>query len=472
MMHYLLIVINGLNGCYLKECARKRNMMSNQFQLLKEQRFRPFFFTQFLGAFNDNVFKTALITLVAFHAASLSSIDGGTLATLLPGIFILPFFLFSATAGQIADKYEKSQIIRLVKIFEIGLMAFASAGFFLHNIWLLGAALFMMGMHSTLFGPVKYSYLPQHLKENELIGGNGMVEMGSFLAILLGQVLGAWLATVTNHEIFTSITILAIAALGYSTSRGVPKSPAADSTLNINWNPITETIRNIKLIWGQQQIWLAIIAISWFWFYGATLLAQFPNLAKAVLHGDESVFILLLSVFSIGIGLGSLLCEKLSKGRVELGLVVLGAIGLSIFGADLYYSATHLPSNKVLFDTATFIGKNYDTQGNLIWMNWRLLGDIGLIGLFGGFYIVPLYVLIQTRSQAGFQSRVIAANNIVNALFMVISAGFSVLIFSKGYSIPQLFLATALLNIVVTVYLCIRQPEYWRTYVAWMKQII
>ena len=448
--------------------------MSNQFQLLKEQRFRPFFLTQFLGAFNDNVFKTALVTLVAFHAASLSSIDGGTLATLLPGIFILPFFLFSATAGQIADKYEKSKIMRLVKVFEIGIMAFASAGFFLHNIWLLGGALFMMGMHSTLFGPVKYSYLPQHLKENELIGGNGMVEMGSFVAILLGQVLGAWLATITNHEIFTSITILVIAALGYSTSRSVPNSPAADSTLNINWNPITQTICNIKLIWGQQQIWLAIIAISWFWFYGATLLAQFPNLAKDVLHGDESVFILLLSVFSIGIGLGSLLCEKLSKGLVELGIVVLGAIGLSIFGADLYYSAIHIPSNsdKVIFDTATFIGKNYDKQGHLIWMYWRLLGDIGLIGLFGGFYIVPLYVLIQTRSQAGFQSRVIAANNIVNALFMVISAGFSVLIFSKGYSIPQLFLATALINIIVTVYLCMRQPEYWRTYVAWMKQII
>ena len=450
--------------------------MSNQFQLLKEQRFRPFFFTQFLGAFNDNVFKTALITLVAFHAASLSSIDGGTLSTLLPGIFILPFFLFSATAGQIADKYEKSQIIRLVKVCEIGIMAFASGGFFLHNIWLLGAALFRMGMHSTLFGPVKYSYLPQHLKESELIGGNGMVEMGSFVAILLGQILGAWLATVTNHEIFTSITILVIAALGYSTSRGVPNSPAADSMLNINWNPITETIRNIKLIWGQQQIWLAIIAISWFWFYGATLLAQFPNLAKDVLHGDESVFILLLSVFSIGIGLGSLLCEKLSKGRVELGLVVFGAIGLSIFGADLYFSATSLQdgcSYKCLFDFQSFIMRDYhNADGHLNWTNWRLLGDIGLIGLFGGFYIVPLYVLIQTRSQAGFQSRVIAANNIVNALFMVVSAGFSVLIFSNGYSIPQLFLATVLLNIIVTIYLCMGQPEYWQTFVAWTKQLI
>ena len=444
--------------------------MSKQFQLLKQQRFRPFFFTQFLSAFNDNVFKTALITLVAFHAASLSSLDAGTLVTLLPGVFILPFFLFSATAGQIADKYEKSQIIRIVKVFEIGIMVFASAGFFLHNIWLLGTALFMMGMHSTLFGPVKYSYLPQHLKENELIGGNGMVEMGSFVAILLGQVLGAWLATVTNHEIFTSTTILVIAVLGYSTSRGVPNSPAADSTLNINWNPITETMRNVKLIWGQQHIWLAIIAISWFWFYGATLLAQFPNLAKEVLHGDESVFILLLSVFSIGIGLGSLLCEKLSKGKVELGLVVFGAIGLTLFGADAYFSSTsiHAAYSPIIQNALL---QNYHSFINTF-SNWRLLADVALIGLFGGFYIVPLYVLIQTRSQKSYQSRVIAANNIINALFMVISAGFSVLIFSKGYSIPQLFLATALLNIVVTIYLCMRQPEYWWTFMAWTKQII
>ena len=436
--------------------------MSNQFGLLKETRFRPFFFTQFLGAFNDNVFKTALITLVAFHAASLSSMDGATLATLLPGVFILPFFLFSATAGQIADKYEKSQIIRLVKVFEIGIMLFASAGFFQHNIWLLAAALFMMGMHSTLFGPVKYSYLPQHLKVHELIGGNGMVEMGSFVAILLGQVLGAWLATVAHHELFTSIAILLIAMLGYWTSRGVPNSPAADITLKINWNPITETIRNVKLIWPQQPIWLAILAISWFWFYGATLLAQFPNLAKIVLHGDESVFILLLSVFSIGIGLGSLLCEKLSKGRVELGLVVFGAIGLSIFGADLYATSTniHAASGDALNNYLSFASK----LGH-----WRLLADIALIGLFGGFYIVPLYVLLQTRSEKNHQSRVIAANNIMNALFMVASAGFSILLFKQGFTIPQLFLATALLNVIVTIYLCMRQPEYWRTFVVWAK---
>ena len=205
-------------------------------------------------------------------------------------------------------------------------MVFASCGFYMHNLWLLGTTLFMMGMHSAVFGPVKYAYLPQHLREHELIGGNGMVEMGSFVAILLGQIFGAWLAAQTQHELLTSIAILLIAMLGYWTSRGVPYTPAADASLKIHWNPITETFRNVKLIWCQQQIWLAIIAISWFWFYGATLLAQFPNLTKQVLHGDESVFILLLTVFSLGIGLGSLLCEKLSKNRVELGLVVVSGL--------------------------------------------------------------------------------------------------------------------------------------------------
>jgi MFS family permease len=446
--------------------------MNNQFTLMHEQRFRPFFFTQFLGAFNDNVFKTALITLVAFHAASLTNIDGGTLATLLPGLFILPFFLFSATAGQIADKFEKSQIIRYVKVFEIGIMLFASAGFFLHSIWLLAAALFMMGMHSTIFGPVKYSYLPQHLKENELIGGNGMIEMGTFVAILLGQVLGAWLAIQSQHEIITSLAILLIAVMGYATSRGVPNSPAAAPRLNINWNPVTETARSIQFIWQHQTIWLAIIAISWFWFYGATLLAQFPNFAKNVLHGDESVFILLLSIFSLGIGIGSLMCEKLSKGKVELGLVLFGATGLTLFGIDLYCSSTSLHeslNNKAFFDYATFIAKHHDAQGQLIFTYWRLLADIAFIGFFGGLYIVPLYALIQTRSEKSHQSRIIAANNIINALFMVASAGFSILIFNQGYSIQQLFLATAMLNVLVMIYLCSRQPEYYKTFWAWIK---
>lgn len=446
--------------------------MSNQFELMQEKRFRPFFFTQFLGAFNDNVFKTALITLVAFHATRLTAIDSGTLATLLPGLFILPFFLFSATAGQLADKFEKSQIIRLVKVFEIGIMLFASAGFFLHNIWLLATALFMMGTHSTMFGPVKYAYLPQQLKENELIGGNGMVEMGSFVAILLGQVLGAWLAMQSEHVALISLTIIGIALLGYWISRDIPLSPAAAPQLNINWNPITETYRNIKFIWQHQTIWLAIIAISWFWFYGATLLAQFPSFAKNVLYGDESVFILLLSIFSLGIGLGSLMCEKLSKGKVELGLILFGALGLTVFGVDLYYASTSIHeslNNKAFFDYATFIGRHYDAEGHMILTYWRLLADIAFIGVFGGLYIVPLYAHIQTRAEKSHQSRVIAANNILNALFMVVSAMFSVQIFNQGWTIPELFLVTALLNIIVMFYLCVRQPVYYQSFMRWLK---
>ena len=353
----------------------------SQFGLMKEQRFRPFFFTQFLGAFNDNVFKTALITLATFQTATLTQMSGAKLATILPGVFILPFFIFSATAGQIADKFEKSQIIRFVKVFEIGIMLFASAGFFLHNIWLLSMALFMMGMHSALFGPVKYSYLPQHLKENELIGGNGMLEMGSFVAILLGQVLGAWLANAGSLAI--SLIVIGLAVLGYLNSRGVPHSPPSDASLRVNWNSVTGTWNNLKFAWSHQAIWITLIAISWFWFYGAVLLTQFPVFAKNVLHGDESVFILLLSIFSLGIGIGSLMCEKLAKGKVELGLIMLGAIGMAIFGFDFAH-------NSAVF--SAFAGMAYNYRTFLAgFLHYRLLADIALIGIFAGFYICLLY---------------------------------------------------------------------------------
>lgn len=387
--------------------------MSSQFQLMRERRFRPFFFTQFLGAFNDNVFKTALITLVTFRAGQLTELDGKTLATLLPGLFILPFFLFSATSGQIADKFEKSAIARAVKVFEICVMVLAAWGFMANLLWPLVTALFLMGMHSTLFGPVKYAYLPQQLKQEELIGGNGMIEMGTFVAILIGEVLGAWLAISANGSVLTSITIVGIAVLGYWVSRDIPLSPAADPELKINWNPVTETWRNIAFVRKNRVVWLSILGISWFWFYGATILAQFPNYAKEVLGGDESVFILLLSVFSLGIGVGSLLCEKLSGNKVEIGLVPFGAIGLTLFGVDLYFASTAVAATTAPVDFAEFIK---------VFAHWRVLADIALLGLFGGFYIVPLYALIQTRSEKSHQSRVIAANNILNAFFMVISA--------------------------------------------------
>ena len=435
--------------------------MSGQFELMREKRFLPFFVTQFLGALNDNVFKTALITMVVFHTATLTSLEGAIFATLLPGIFILPFFLFSATAGQIADKFEKSQIIRLVKVFEMLLMLLAGIGFLMHCLWLLVLALFMMGMHSTLFGPVKYAYLPQHLSEAELVGGNGMVEMGTFVAILLGQILGAWLGMSQGGELLTAITILSLALLGYFSSRKVLYSPAPDSHLIIRWNPILETGKSLAFVWRNQPIWLAIIGISWFWFYGATLLAQFPVYAKDFLHGDESVFILLLAVFSVGVGLGSLMCEKLSKGLVEVGLVPIGAIGLTLFGLDFYWisHAIDVSSTQALMTFGEFANQS---------KNWHLLADIGLIGFFGGIYIVPLYALIQSRAEKSHQSRVIAANNIMNALFMVISSIFAMLMFKGQFDIPQLFGVTALLNLGIIIYLCLSQPEYG----ARMKQYL
>lgn len=445
--------------------------MSHQFKLMREMRFRPFFMTQFLGAFNDNLFKTALITLVAFHAASLTTLDSTMLVTVLPGVFILPYFLFSATAGQLADKYDKSLIMRIVKVCEIGIMLFASAGFYLHNIWLLIAALFMMGMHSTLFGPVKYSYLPQHLCEQELVGGNGMVEMGTFVAILMGQVLGAWLVVQHPHELLTSVAILLIAMMGYWHSRKVPYSPPHAPELVVNWNPISETYRSIRFIWAHQIVWLAVIAISWFWFYGATLLAQFPNFAKIILHGDESVFILLLTTFSMGIGAGSLLCEKLSGGKVELGLVMLGGAGISLFSIDLYFVSSHIYQQVQGANAISYLSFLMPNGPDALTLTrWHLLTDMLLIGLFGGFYIVPLYAFVQSRAEKSHQSRVIAATNILNALFMVGSAGFSLWIFKQGLNIPELFLSTALLNILMMLYLCVRQPAYYKSLLVWLRR--
>ena len=439
--------------------------MSSQFQLMRERRFRPFFFTQFLGAFNDNVFKTALITLVTFRAGQLTNLDGKMLATLLPGLFILPFFLFSATCGQIADKFEKSAVARAVKVFEICVMLLAAWGFMANLLWPLVAALFLMGVHSTLFGPVKYAYLPQQLGKDELVGGNGMIEMGTFVAILLGEVLGVWLATAPQGNLLTASAVVALAVLGYWTSRGIPLSPAADPQLRINWNPLTETWRNIAFVRGNRTVWLSILGVSWFWFYGATVLAQFPNYAREVLGGDESVFILLLAVFSFGVGSGSLLCERLSGHKVEIGLVPFGALGLTLFGVDLYFASeaatvsASAATTMAATDFRAFLG---------VVQHWHILADIALLGMFGGFYIVPMYALIQTRSEKSHQSRVIAANNIMNALFMVVSALVSMLLFGLGLTIPQLFLATALFNAVVAIYIYTLVPEYLLRFIFWI----
>ena len=430
----------------------------NQFSLLRERRFLPFFCTQFLGAFNDNVYKNALVIMLAFHAAALTTLDSGTLVNLCAGLFILPFFLFSATAGQLADKYEKSRIIRFVKLFEIGIMVVGAAGFLTQNLTLLIGALFLMGLHSTIFGPVKYSILPQHLDVKELVGGNGLVEMGTFLAILIGTVLGGVLIAQENSAVLVSVAVIAIACAGYLTSRAVPSAPPAAPDLKINWNPFTETWANFQFTRGNRTVFLSVLGISWFWFYGATLLAQFPNYCKDVLGGDEHVATVMLTTFSIGVGTGSLLCERLSGHKVEIGLVPFGSIGLTLFALDLYFASPTAAAGHMM-GAAQFLAQS---------ANWRILFDLVMIGVFGGFYIVPLYALIQSRAERSHQSRIIAGNNILNALFMVGSAIMAIVLLKAGFTIPQLFLVTALLNAVVAIYIYTLVPEFLMRFLVWL----
>jgi len=432
---------------------------SSQFRLLAERRFGPFFGVQFLGAFNDNVFKQALVILLAYQTASYTAMSSDTLQNLAQALFVLPFFLFSATAGQLADKYEKSKLITITVAIELAVMALGAVGLFAHNLALLLAALFLGGVQSTLFGPVKYAILPQHLQETEIVGGNGMVEMGTSVAILLGMVYGGWMVTQPGWGIGgVAVSAMAISAAGIALSRFIPLAPAADPGLKINWNPVTETWRNLKFTSQNRTVWLSILGISWFWFYGSMFITQFPNLAKNVLAASEHVVTLLLVVFSIGIGVGSLLCERLSGRKVEIGLVPFGSIGLTLFGVDLWLAAEmHAPHG--LQSLAEFAG---DAS------HWRMLADLFLIGLFGGFYIVPLYALIQTRSDPAHRSRIIAGNNILNAVFMVVAAAMAIGLFAAGLTIPQLILVTALLNAAIALYIYLLVPEFLMRFIVWL----
>ena len=431
----------------------------SQYDLLREKRFAPFFWTQFLGAGNDNIYKNALIIFVAFHAASNATLDANTLVNLAAGVFILPFVLLSASAGQLADKYEKSRLIRYIKVLEIAIMMIGTVGFWLHDLVLLFVALALMGVHSTLFGPVKYAILPQHLRPEELIGGNGLVEMGTFVAILIGTIVGGVLVAIPAiGPVLAGAAAIAVAVAGWLVSRGIPETPAVAPDLKLNWNPFTETWKNIRFAYGNRIVWLSMLGISWFWFYGATFLTQFPNFAKQILGGDEHVVTLLLALFSIGIGAGSLLCERLSGRKVEIGLVPFGSIGLTVFAVDLWFATGSMQANG-LSGIATFLS---------VPAHWRVVADLMLIGLFGGFYIVPLYALIQERSEPAYRSRIIAANNILNALFMVASAGLAIALLSAGLSIPYLFLVTGILNAVVALYIYKLVPEFLMRFLAWL----
>jgi 1-acyl-sn-glycerol-3-phosphate acyltransferase len=431
----------------------------SQFTLLRERRFAPFFWTQFLGAANDNVFKNAFVVFVTFEAASRLAVDAGMIVNLIGAVFILPFMLFSATSGQLADKYEKSRLIRIVKLFEIAIMGIGLAGFLAPSVALLFVALALLGIHSTLFGPVKYAILPQHLAHDELVGGNGLVESGTFIAILLGTIAGGLVVAIKpSGTLVAGLLAIAIAVAGWLASRRIPYTAAVAPQLKINWNPFSETWRNLALARENVVVWRSMLGISWFWFYGAIYLAQLPAFTQRVLGGDERVFTLLLALFSIGIGIGSLLCERLSGRRVELGLVPFGSIGLSLFAIDLW-----LATRQMNAAAADGIGAFVVTVAN-----WRVAIDIVLLGVFGGFYTVPLYALIQERSQPSHRSRIIAANNILNALFIIASAGAAIGLLSAGLSIPQLFLAVGIMNALVAVYIYTLVPEFLMRFLAWL----
>ncbi|KVM81266.1 MFS transporter [Burkholderia stagnalis] len=442
------------------ERRNERRAHASQFDLLRERRFAPFFTTQFLGALNDNVFKIGFTSLVTYHTARFSGVDAKTAAFLISAIFILPFVLFSATSGQIADKYDKARLTRFVKSFEIVLMLVGAAGFVTHTAALLYLCTFMMGMHSTLFGPVKYSYLPQHLGEHELVGGNGLVEMGTFIAILIGTLIGGAAAGISGRgELVLAVSCVVIACAGRLAAQRVPTTPAPQPDLVINWNPVSETWRNLGLARQNRTVFLSLLGISWLWFVGATFLTSFFNFAKDVLSASPDVVTILLATFSVGIGIGSLLCERLSQRRVEIGLVPLGSIGISVFAIELYFASHALPAPGHLLSVGEFLAGA---------RHWRILADLFLLAMFGGFYSVPLYALIQSRSAPTHRARIIAANNILNALFMIVSAVMAMALTKAGVGIPGIFLVTALLNVAVAAYIYLLVPEFLLRFVAWV----
>ena len=432
----------------------------NQFALLTQRRFAPFFWTQFSGAANDNLFKFAFTVMVTYQL-SVSWLPPALAGLAIGALFILPFLLFSATSGQLTDKFEKTRVMRFVKNLEIAIMLIAAAGFLSNNVSiqvpvLLGCT-FLMGLHSTLFGPVKFAYLPQALTERELTGGNGMVEMGTFVAILLGNIAGGVLVAVPSvgvHYVALACVLLAVA--GRVAAQFIPLAPATDPHLTINWNPVTETWRNLALAHGNVVVFRSMLGISWMWFFGAVFLSQFPSFAKEVMHGNEQVASLLLVVFSIGIATGSLLCEALSRRHVEIGLVPLGAIGMSVFAVDLYFASRGLPSVP-LMGLATFVAQP---------AHWRVLLDLALLSLFAGLYSVPMYALIQLRSQPTHRARIIAANNILNAMFMIVSAILAGALLKAEFRIPQIFLFVGLANAVVAFYIFMLVPEYLLRFIA------
>ncbi len=444
----------------------------SQFGLLRGNRFKPFFFTQALGAFNDNLYKTSLLLFVTFVVSQQGGEDrSDLLVNLAAGLFILPFFLFSPLAGQLADKYEKAGLIRFIKLLEILIMGLGAVAFVTGSVWLMFLVLFAMGAQSTFFGPAKYAILPQHLKPQELVGGNALVETGTFLAILAGTILSGILFDLAAGVYWIVGTTLTCAVMGYWTSRRIPLAPAPSPALKITWNPITEGKRVVGELRHNRPVLLSILAISWFWFFGASFLTQFNSFTKDVLVGGPQVVTLLLTVFSIGIGAGSLLCERLSGHKIELGIVPFGSLGMTIFAADLYFASLSFTASLDLAAASVVAGNASQSAAAFLGQpgSWRILIDLALIGVFGGFFIVPLYAMVQSRSDEKERAQVIAANNLLNALFMVIAAGFAILMQRVvELSIPQYFLVLAVINLIVTGYVYQQVPEFAFRFLVWI----
>jgi MFS family permease len=423
---------------------------SNPFYLLLSKRFFPFFSTQALGAFNDNLYKNALLIIISFTAASAMPFDGNIAVNLAAGLFMLPFFLFSALAGEIADKYDKAVLIRNIKLVEIIIMIIGAIGLWFEWYALLFIVLFLMGVQSAFFGPVKYSVIPQILHENEVVPANALVEMGTFVSILLGTIVGGLLAGLEYAHEWVAVGIIVAAIIGYLSSRSIPAVPASNPDLIIERNPLRQISTTLRIAYQESSVFMGILAISWFWFMGASYLTQFPNYTKTILQGDEQVVTLLLAVFSIGIAIGSLLTAKLSGQHLKLSLVVIGGIGLSMFGLDLSMVSFSSMHNEQGLEAFLILGSHL-----------HILIDILLIGVSGGLFIVPLYALVQLRSASETRSQTIAALNIYNAIFMVLSAVFAgVALGLAQLSIPLYFAVLSVVNLLLLIVFLILNPEY------------
>jgi 1-acyl-sn-glycerol-3-phosphate acyltransferase len=433
----------------------------NQFRLLGQRRFLPLFATQLLGALNDNLLKIALVMLVTYGWAAEAGYDAAFLVPLCNGIIIMPFFLFSATAGQVADKYDKAWLIRRVKLLEIAAMLLAAVGLAIGHLEMMIGVLFLMGLQSTFFGPLKYSILPGVLTESELVGGNALIETGTFLAVLVGTIAGGLLLQLeSSATTAVSVVLVAVAIAGWLVSRTIPDAAPGDPNLQVRLNPFTETLRLIRFAKRDEVTFLSIMGNSWFWFYGATILTILPTWAATELNAGKSVVTLFLAVFCVGIGAGSLFCEKLARHRIELGLVPLGSIGMTLFAADLCFAtdgAAHHAAGEAV-DWLVFAS----SFGGV-----RVLVDLFAVSAFGGMYIVPLFAIIQERAPVAHRSRIIAANNIINAAWMVASAALTMALGLSGVSAAMTFLVLAVLNAVVALYIYNVLPLFMLRFIVW-----